>query len=81
MKNEYPEHEKLQKIKDTSTTCGDFYYFILKKKYITSHKVISFGRMEEILAEFFKIDLNKIEQEKRQMIDNIRKENIDANTK
>jgi len=31
--------------------------------------------IEQILAEFFKIDLNKIEQEKRAMLDEIRKLN------
>ena len=105
----YPEHEKLQKVKDQSQTIGAFlewlneremhlckYYkergglFINSKTGKPTHMFdnnaidnpdhLSEGyypemvTIENLLSEYFEIDLNILEQEKRQMLDNLRKE-------
>jgi len=76
---DYPEHEKMRQIADESQLIGWFLecsdYTLCEfhqgeDEYLPPHKSI-----EEILAEYFEIDLNKIEQEKRQMLEEIRKHN------
>jgi hypothetical protein len=68
--SKYPEHEKMKKIADESQACGDFIHWATHKGYID---IKSRKRTEELLAEYFKIDLNKIEQEKRAMLALIRR--------
>jgi len=82
----YPEHEKLAAISDQSQTVGEFLDF---SGYVLAewgdenssgtpnpHRLYPIYNIERILAEYFHIDLNKIEQEKRQMLEDIRNENI-----
>lgn len=72
---EYPEHEKMKKIADKSQTIGEFLEWINQEGYAIGE----FNRMsgeldtsrksiQDLLAEFFDIDLNKIDKEKRAMI-------------
>jgi hypothetical protein len=65
----YPECEKLQKVADKSDECGHFLDWLCQKGYAekTSRK-----RMEELLAEYFEIDLVKVEKERRAILDDIR---------
>jgi hypothetical protein len=74
---QYPEHERMAKIVDASQQIGEF---IENGGYVLAHYNDS-GRLVpdqrttfEILADFFDIDLDKIESEKRAMLDAIRKE-------
>ena len=105
VKHEYPEHEKLAKIKEQSQAIGEFLEWLESKHrsickwqegiteadriidaFATAH-----GKgnpdineepergwfpicqsIEKTLAEFFNIDLNKLEQEKRQILEEIR---------
>lgn len=78
----YSEHEKLAKISDESQTCGEFIDWLEGRglhlcegesdtgRYWPSHRSIT-----KLLAEFFDIDLEKIEAEKRAMLDEIRAAN------
>lgn len=78
----YPEHEKLAKIKDESQVIGEFLDWCADEKGILLSRKIK-GRelsreivssIPDLLAEFFAIDLEKIEEEKRQMIAKLRGE-------
>jgi hypothetical protein len=76
---EYPEHEKLKKIQDKSQAIGTFLEWLGFEKEI---HLCTYGegdrlypipkRKEELLAEFFEIDLAKLEAEKQQMLETIR---------
>lgn len=81
----YPEHEKLEKIAKFSQSIGAF---IEGGKYLLAEYVEIEGYREaqllpvsrplnEILAEYFDIDLDKIEEEKRQMLDCLRNASSD----
>ena len=79
---EYPEHEKLTEVKDKSQLLGEFLEWALSKNYAfckrvtveegtpwerTEYQPYS-GSVDKILAEFYEIDLLKLESEKRQML-------------
>lgn len=78
----YPEHEKLSAISDKSQTCGEFIDWLIEHDYHLCQPDTT-GRyfwpthtpLTKLLAEFFEIDLDKIEAEKRQMIEEMRKAN------
>lgn len=83
----YPEHEKLDKIKDVSQSQGLFLEWLLSVKGYTlctleeeNHEGFAdylpvWRSIEDLLSEMHGIDLDKLEAEKRQMLDEIRKEN------
>ena len=81
--NNYPEHDKLSAIKDKSQAIGEFLEWL---DYEKNYRVCSlcessdgwreeyspiFTSNEKLLAEFFCIDLKKLEQEKRKMLDEL----------
>ena len=80
--SDYPEHEKLKKVSDQSQVCGEFLDW-LQGKYVLA-KYVETGTwagepvhdlrhanvpVQDLLAEFFGIDQDKIEAEKRAMIE------------
>jgi hypothetical protein len=82
MKSQTPEHDKLAKVTDKSQIIGAFlewlqgegdytickyYEHDLQEAFLPCRK-----RIEELLAQYFKIDLNKIEWEKRKMLSMVR---------
>ena len=69
--SKYPECEKLQKVAEKSQVCGDFLNWLSFEGHV---EIITRKRTEELLAEYFKINLNKIEKEKQAMLDDIRKD-------
>lgn len=71
-KEPYPEHVKLKRIQKQSQTCGEFLEWLQEQDYVelSIHK-----RLASILAEFFEIDENKLEQEKRAMLEACRQAN------
>ncbi len=100
----YPEHDKLQKVRDNSQEIGCFLEWLNSTKQIHLAKWVDveytdedrFGRPKKIirnelcvqptdinaiLAEYFNIDLKKLEEEKRAMLDEIRKLNSQTNGK
>lgn len=78
----FPEHEKLKLIKDKSQAIGEFLEWLGAEKglhvaqWISEHRLMPANySTEKLLAEFFDIDLDKLEDEKRAMIEEQRKLN------
>jgi hypothetical protein len=72
----YPEHVKLGLIHEKSQACYDFLQFLSTKGILLGRYDNMSGRLVttappvmELLAEFFEIDMNKIEAEKRAMVE------------
>lgn len=84
----YPEHEKLKEIQDQSQACGEFLEWLRSKGIFLAIWVKNSNGWEErqsvhtptqdLLAEFFGIDRDKLEDEKVQMLNELRKMNADA---
>lgn len=79
--NVYEEHEKMKLIKNESQILGEFLSWLKDERepniilceYDTYDQCSECRKnIEQILAEYFKIDLNKIEKEKQQMIEGLR---------
>ena len=81
--SDYPEHEKLKAVQEESQAIGAFLdslaeygYVLCEQTHFEGFRDPSFvptGRpIPEILARYFKIDLTKIEAEKRQMLERLR---------
>lgn len=80
----YPEHEKLKVISQYSNKCGEFLEHLYSKGYILAEyaggELWSVNRsITDLLAEFFKIDQQKIDQEKLEMLEEVR--NLTLNNK
>jgi hypothetical protein len=97
--NEYPEHEKMVKIKGNAQTIGEFMEWLGIKRIILcryhDHTDACFGpkdnlgirenmcgyrnddlspiyvEITDLLADYFRIDLKKIEEEKHQMLEEL----------
>lgn len=74
----YPEHEKLQAVKEQSQICGEFLEWLHQKHFVIAvyagnELVPSYQRTTTLLAEFFEIDEDKLEDEKMQMLEEFRK--------
>lgn len=77
---DYPECEKIHAKREESTTIGNFLDWAEEKGYVfcvLDHKYDDYypitKRIEELLADYFGIDLEKAEKERQQMIEEIRK--------
>ena len=79
----YPEHTKLEKINDKSQACGEFIDWLYTKHGINiccaDYEDGSGGEWrlvltntQYLLAEFFGIDLEKIDTEKAAMLEQLR---------
>lgn len=88
MVTKYPEHEKLKLVKDKSQLIGEFISEWLPSQGYTICETYNDPdslrdgeflparvRPEELLARFFDIDLKKIEEEKRAMLEEQRRLN------
>lgn len=86
MVTQYPEHEKLHSVKEQSQAIGEFLTWIQEEKGIVLCNYLGPGKIqdvyaptdaniEKLLAEYFGINLNVLEQEKRQMLNEFRKGN------
>jgi hypothetical protein len=81
--NPYPEHAKQEAVIEQSQAIGEFLdtsgFVLAEFREIDGHdepKLMPVGRsIEQVLAEYFEIDLNKIEAEKRDMLEHIRAAN------
>lgn len=75
MKTEYPEHEKLKAISAKSQACGEFLDWLSMKGWtLHSAKRGRFFNVSRELAEFFRIDERKLEVEKQQMLEQLRRD-------
>jgi len=75
---EYPEHEKQRAIIEQSQAIGEFLDIFLPSKgivlaeYEGSRLFPAHQSITNLLAEFFDIDLKKIDEEKDRMLDKLR---------
>jgi len=84
----YPEHEKLKEVQDQSQIIGEFLEWLRSKYELCEFKdecsecmdcgetvegyyPINFN-IEKILANYYEIDLDKLEQEKRKMLESLK---------
>jgi hypothetical protein len=78
----YPEHEKMSTIVDKSQAIGEFLEWIRESKKFTVCVWNPWNgqfspirtSIDKLLAEYFEIDLSKIEQEKQNMLEEIRRQ-------
>lgn len=83
--SEYPEHEKLMAVNDQSQAIGEFLDFGLSSmgivlaevsyEYHEPRLMATSRSIETILAEYFEIDRDALEREKRAILNEIRKTN------
>ena len=83
MISKYPECEKMAAVKDKSQVIGEFLewagetqglHMCANNTNCDRYTLVSMTR-EVLLAKFFDIDLNKVEKERRQMLDELRGKN------
>jgi len=83
----YPEHEKMQAVVEQSQSIGEFLDWLLNEKSIVLSQYLNPDserltpinpNTQDLLAEYFDIDLDKIEKEKRQMLKAMREANKEA---
>jgi len=78
MSGRYPEHEKMMKVKEESQAIGDFIDWLSwhKRVHLAKWENDRFSPfhydIERLIAEYYGIDLNVIETEKRAMIEEFR---------
>lgn len=79
---ECPECEKLTRVSEESNKIGNFLDWLAEKNivlaiYETRDELLYPLRksFEKLLAEYFEIDLNKVEQERRALLDWLREIN------
>ncbi len=80
---QYPECEKLKAVVQESQIIGEFLEGMGEKGYVLGKRDTEWPYgltsinipTEKLLAEYFGIDLNKVESEKRQMLDQMRELN------
>ena len=74
----YPEHAKLRAVRERHETVCEFLAWLDETKGINlawrEPSNYSFIRFDELVAEFFEIDMNAFEAEKRAMVDRIREQ-------
>lgn len=78
--SEYPEHDKLTLVKEASQSIGQFLDWLLNEQgrciasYDRHDEVleVDYRSIEDWLARYFDIDRDKLEEEKRDMLDKLR---------
>lgn len=77
--SKYPEHDRMAEVRERSQVIGEFLDFIPYRLCEINNESWSFpqwvpvGRsVNAILADYFGIDLNRVEQEKRAMLADLR---------
>lgn len=83
---DFPEHKKLRAIKDRSQVIGEFLEWLQGEKGFALATWCSHGEfldparfnVNQLLAEFFEIDQEKLEAEKLAMLDQMRTANKES---
>ncbi len=82
--SKYPEHEKLKKVKDEKNLIGDFLDWLRSDTDRVIAEYVDVGdfaderlvpkseSISDILADYYDIDQEKLEQEKQQMLESLR---------
>lgn len=73
--SEYPEHEKLKEIQPKSQAIHEFIDWVSTEHGIELSSDHRMPRLTNLVAEFFDIDLNKINAEKDAMVEEMRRHN------
>lgn len=81
--NEYPEHQKLKAISDKSQAVHEFLEWLSREcgvelctRHAKTEELIPWmKRHDDVIADFFEIDLTKINEEKEAMLAQMRKDN------
>jgi hypothetical protein len=81
--SQYPEHDKLKAVQEESQCIGEFLdtcgYTLAKwskEPHLVDYaELVPVGNIPDILAEYFDIDQNKLEEEKRAMLEKMRTAN------
>ncbi len=68
---QYPEHEKLQLVKEKTQACGEFLDWLIEEKG-WEPRGGGGANVRRLLAEFFEIDQDLIEREKEHMLESCR---------
>lgn len=76
----YPEHEKLKEVQEQSQIIGEFLEWLeFEKNYCLCECENKYDRWLpvsenhiKLLGQYFNIDLNKLKQEKRQMLESLK---------
>lgn len=77
----YPEHERLAEVADKSHIIGEFLQWLDTTIWADTANVYDLNdRVQEVLAEYFNIDLAKIDKEKDQMLEEFREQNGTENS-
>lgn len=85
--SEYPEHEKVKEIRHKSQAVHDFLEWLEDTKkfrlaedfgHPCGYLVSANYRHDDLIAEFFEIDLKKFNKEKDQMVDEMGRHNDKA---
>jgi hypothetical protein len=75
---EYPEHEKLQALNGANQTVGDFLewlgeHALIIAEYGNGSQLFPCAKgRNQLIAEHFEIDQRRLDQEKKQMLDQLR---------
>lgn len=75
---QYPEHAKLDKVKDRTQACGEFLEWLDDNGYVLARYDDEdqlypvFENTQDLLGRAFGVDPKKLEQEKRAMLESIR---------
>jgi len=82
--SDYPEHDKMMKVKDQAQIIGDFLDWLpTTRRYVLACfdgdclDFVDDGVIGRLLDQYFDIDSDKVELEKRQMLVAIRSANAD----
>lgn len=78
--SKYPEHDKMMAVSRESQAIGEFLdngldeqNLVLAERDERGHLHIATKGIQEILADYFEIDLAAIEEEKRAMLEELRR--------
>lgn len=82
-KKSYPECDKLQKVSKKSQELGFFLEWLMSNRVIASwsendrddNLYPTHESIEEILAGYFNIDMDKVNEERAQILEDLRKKN------
>jgi len=82
-KIETPELDKMRDVREKSQLIGNFLSWLEEEKYCIGVWNIRYNEyeptrlsIEKLLAQYFEIDLDKAEQERSQLLESIRNEQI-----
>lgn len=86
-KSDYPEHDKMRAVKDHSQTVGDFIEWLMANGLSICEYDVDYRQgtyfptpksTRQLLADFFEIDLKKVDEEKDAMVEEMRRQHAET---